>query len=184
MNKTLLTPCCKNLVGEKLLYLSKNSMKNLLVLIFSIFLIQKQASAQTYSTRDIQKMAWIAGSWKMNGKKGPIYENWYLKNDSTYQSKSFRVRTSGDTLLLETVELGLREGELLYIPTVNGQNDNEPVSFRITRLDHNGFQGTNKGHDFPQHINYRLQTKNNLIAVVSGIISGKEEKQVFNYTRQ
>jgi len=140
--------------------------------------------AQSFSAKDFKRLNWITGNWKMPVKNGVLYEQWHTLNDSTLQSKGFIVKNTGDTILLEAVQIKLRGKHLFYVPTVNGQNNNEPVTFVFTNNAGQSFTAENPGHDFPQKVYYQRKAGRAMYAVVSGDQKGKPKKEEFNFTKE
>lgn len=140
--------------------------------------------AQSFSLNDFRKLGWLTASWKLETKTGPLYEIWHSRNDSTFQNHSFKIRTaSGDTVSLEKVQLCFRDGKVFYIPVVNGQNNNEPVPFRVTAITDHSFKAENAEHDFPQFIEYTLESPAKLRAIVYGKVKGQERKEEFAFSK-
>jgi hypothetical protein len=88
-----------------------------------------------------------------------------------------------DTVILETIQLISRAGQLQYIPSVNGQNHNKPVVFTATDISMDRLVFENQEHDFPQRISYMRLGDDSILAVISGIRNGKERKQEFPLKR-
>lgn len=125
---------------------------------------------------------WMAGTWKMESKRGAIFEQWQVVDDSTMSGKSFMVKNS-DTSLLETVRLVFRNAEYTYIPVAIGQNNDQPVKFIITSFDKMGFVAENPEHDFPKRISYRLLHQDSIHAFVDGGASQPGKRSDFYYSR-
>jgi hypothetical protein len=125
--------------------------------------------------------AWLVGTWKINTGKGVVVEQWKCLNDSTYRGKSMFVRAAGDSTLQETLELSKRKREWYYTSTVVGQNNNRPVSFKISFLGREEFISENHAHDFPQRIAYR-RLGNSLFASIEGKKNEKLSKRNFDFT--
>jgi hypothetical protein len=165
-----------------LFYLSV--MKPIIIIYLFLCACVHPAAAQTFSLKDFTQLKWIEGSWKMPVKQGVLYEQWHAINDSTFQSRGFMVKAGGDTVLLERVQIRFRNNALYYVPTVSGQNNNEPVSFTITIVSGQSFTAENALHDFPQKIYYQRQGEANMYAAVSGNQNGRAKKEAFNFTRE
>jgi hypothetical protein len=141
-----------------------------------VAMIGASACAQSTGKKRLHQAAWLLGEWKNNTPRGILYEAWQVKNDSTYAGKSsFVVGT--DTVSSETVELGVRGGKLLYIPTVRNQNNGQPVTFTETTVTAKVLVFENPAHDFPQRITYTQVTSDSLVAVISGK-KGEKEKAI------
>ncbi|GHM98959.1 hypothetical protein WSM22_04490 [Cytophagales bacterium WSM2-2] len=124
---------------------------------------------------------WMAGTWKINAGQGTIVEKWKIANDSTLLGKSVFVKIAGDSALQESLELTFRKGQWVYTSTVQGQNDNKPVSFKVIFLKGTEFISENPAHDFPQRIAYR-RIKNLMYASIEGKNNGKFSKRNFDFT--
>jgi hypothetical protein len=150
-------------------------MKKKIVFIAVLFLTSTLLHAQKADS-----FKWMEGSWKINTGKGIIVEKWKMVNDSTLAGKSFFVKEGKDTIPQETIELSFRNGSWSYIPTVIGQNNNQPVEFRIIFQKGTEFIAENPAHDFPQRIAYR-RIKDQLFANIEGKRNGKYGKQNFDF---
>lgn len=159
-------------------------MKKLLsLLLFASFSAAAQKSEQ---------MKWMVGIWKISTNNGTMVEQWQIINDSTLAGKSFFVKNTRlnggvgqgtDTIPQETIELTFRNGNWNYIPTVNNQNNNLPVAFKIIFLRGTEFISENTAHDFPQRIAYR-RIKNQLFASIEGTRNGTYGKQNFDFVAE
>jgi Domain of unknown function (DUF6265) len=145
------------------------------LLPFLAFLFTQTAIAQQSTS-----LKWIVGTWRIATPNGTVIEKWKVANDSTFTGKSFFVKTNGDSIPQETIELRLRKGEWAYVPTVQGQNNNQPTIFKVVFMGKEEFISTNPTHDFPQRIAYR-RVKNQLFASIEGSGKGKYGKQNFDF---
>ncbi len=141
------------------------------ILLISIVGVRAQVAEQ---------LKWMAGTWKINAGGGLIIEQWRIVNDSTLAGKSIFVKNGTDTIPQETIELAYRNGSWNYTPTVNDQNNAQPVSFKVFYLKGTEFISENPSHDFPQRIAYR-RIKNQLFASIEGRKNGKYGKQNFDF---
>lgn len=126
---------------------------------------------------------WLEGTWKMDVGSGLIVESWKIINDSTLQGKSVFVKASNDTILQESLDLVFRNGAWNYISTVQGQNDNQPVKFKVAYLKGADFICENPQHDFPQRIAYIRISANQILASIEGLNKGKYSKQNFLFNK-
>ncbi|HLT72019.1 MAG TPA: DUF6265 family protein [Cyclobacteriaceae bacterium] len=124
----------------------------------------------------------LEGTWKMETRKGPLFEQWQKFDESTLRGLSYRI-SGNDTILLERLELVSRPDGVFYIPAVVNQNDGEAVSFKLVASENNRFVFENKAHDFPQRIIYSLVTADSIAARIEGISGGKEASSDFYYRR-
>ena len=149
-----------------------------LMLLFSSNTLYAQ-----YSIRDFAPLHGLTGNWKMITKKGFLMEHWYINNDSTMHNKSYRVHGT-DTIPQETVQLSLRNGSITYTSSVADQNNQQPVTFTLTKMENGKYIFENRAHDFPQQISYQLADKNTLNAGISGNIKFKHREILFNFKRE
>jgi len=141
-----------------------------------LLLVSSNAFSQKSET-----FKWLTGTWKITTSNGSIVEQWKITNDSTLTGNSVFIRNGTDTIPQETVELAYRNGDWYYIPTVQLQNNNEPVKFKVILLKGTEFISENTAHDFPQRIAYR-RIKQQLFASIEGKKNGRYGKQNFDFT--
>ena len=116
---------------------------------------------------DFERLYKLEGTWEMKRDNGVLLEVWKRINATELQSHSFRIH-GGDTSSLETVRLIRKEDGIFYIPTVEGQNNNQPVNFKLISKDDNRFVFENKMHDFPNRIIYTFVSADSIVARVEG----------------
>lgn len=156
-------------------------MKNRLVKLALLFLIALMISCNQNSKKKFEKLqqiSWLEGNWENKLDDGLLIEKWKKNNDSVYLGKSYFIR-GNDTLHFESIELIQRNDDLLYIPTVKGQNNNEPIEFKLSKSTENTFTFENSSHDYPQTIEYKKVTNSQLSATVSGNQDGKVSSDVY-----
>lgn len=127
---------------------------------------------KTVKERNIEKASWLIGSWENQSQYGDLSETWQKKNDSLFLGQTFFIKGK-DTLHAESIELREVDGNLIYSPTVKGQNDDKPVAFQMTASSEKQLVFENKAHDYPQKIVYNKITNDSIVAEISGIQQGK-----------
>ena len=143
----------------------------------------KPADANTAKAiTGIGQATWLVGAWKSAQPEGIAYEIWSKENDTCLAGKSFLVR-GPDTIPMETMKLKQTGKDLLYIPTVNGQNGGQPVSFTLTSGASEEMVFENPTHDFPQKITYKHVTPDSLFAAISGKMGGQIHTESFPMER-
>ena len=143
-------------------------------------------SCDTRKEQPFGGLSAIEGTWSMSGdtpESGELIESWTRVNDTLFAGKSYQVE-KGDTSFLETLELVATGNSIFYIPTVFNQNDQKPVSFRLTTKDKNKYTFENPQHDFPTTIIYDFKNDSTLNASVSGTIRGEVRVMEFFYTKK
>ena len=124
---------------------------------------------------------WLIGSWAMNSKNELIVETWIPMSDSIIEGESMKFnKKTSETVPLEKMRLICRNKEFFYIPMKEGQQNNQPVEFKIISFSKKGFTAVNQAHDFPKRIIYDLFKKDSLHAFIDAG-PGKKVKRVDYY---
>ncbi len=131
----------------------------------------------------LKQASWLIGSWYNQSPDGILTESWEKKNDSSFIGKSCFL-AGKDTLSFETLLLTQEGNDIFYIPTVKGQNNNEPITFALTSSSSTQMVFENPKHDFPQKITYSLINNDSMIAEISGMVEGKINAQTFPLKRE
>lgn len=140
------------------------------------------ATAQTFTEKEFKPLHDLAGLWKMETSRGAIYEEWKVTAADKLTGRSFRLNNA-DTVIMEQIELFLKDGSIVYSPIARGQNNGQAVPFKLTGNDDNRYIFENKEHDFPQRIIYQLVSKDAVNARIEGTLNGKERGSDFKYSR-
>lgn len=133
-------------------------------------------------TNNINNAEWLIGTWENKTQRGIIYETWSKTNDTEFSGKSFIVKEQ-DTIVFENIRLVQEQDKLVYIPTVENQNEGLPVRFEIKTISKTQLVFENLKHDFPQIISYTKISGDSLVAEISGTKNGQERKQTFPMKR-
>lgn len=141
------------------------------ILGLTIILIVYSCQSKSEKTSKYEKLAtmnWLLGQWENKMNEYNLSETWEKKNDSTFVGQGFLIKGK-DTLSSESIEL-LQKGEVLfYVPTVKGENNDKPITFKLTTTTEKEFTFENPKHDYPQKIVYKMINATNHIATISGI---------------
>lgn len=122
--------------------------------------------------------SWLEGVWSVRAGNGDTFESWRKIDDSTFAGESYVVRNE-DTVVLETISLEERLGQIRYVPTVSGQNEGLPVVFTNTKFTPEELVFENREHDFPQKIHYRKVDIDSMVAEISGFFEGDSASRQF-----
>lgn len=128
--------------------------------------------------RKITDLKWLAGKWQQTIKEGTLFENWTVASADSMAGVSGLINGK-DTIVTERIALTFSDGAIVYSPTVNGQNNNQPVPFTLTRSTADSFIFENPAHDFPSMITYVRINTDSLIATISGYPGGKPMSESF-----
>jgi Domain of unknown function (DUF6265) len=165
----------------------KHIHKQTILLIITVMLLLNVsgslAQKKQNKGKQLTEFAWLVGTWKMPAKNGFLYEKWEKVSDSVFKSKAYKIKNTGDTMMMESVTIEVKNGDYYYISTVADQNNQQPVPFKITTLTNHGFIAENKAHDYPQRIAYELQSDGILYAFIDGRFNGKYNKNEFRYSK-
>ncbi|TRX00978.1 DUF6265 family protein [Flavobacterium gawalongense] len=150
-----------------------------ITLILLLLAIVSCKNSESNEKDKIKAASWLLGNWENNSVDGNLEETWKKINDSTFQAQSYFIKEK-DTLHFETITLQQKGEELTYNAAVKGQNDDKPVSFKLTTATEKELVFENSKHDYPQKISYTQITADSLVAKISGIQQGKPSSE--NYS--
>ncbi|GAB4487259.1 MAG: hypothetical protein OHK0019_02060 [Saprospiraceae bacterium] len=127
----------------------------------------------------------LEGTWFMPTDRGDRLESWRVQDDSTLIGRGMRIKPeNGDTVTLENLRLELRDTTITYIAIARGQNQNRPISFKLTRADYDGYVFENPAHDDPQKIRYLLLGNRELQVFTEGKRNNRTVTQEFVFERE
>ncbi len=124
----------------------------------------------------------LQGMWKIQNKKGFVFEEWKLINKDYLQGCGGVIR-GNDTVVNERMLLESRQGEIFYTSIVEDQNNNQPIEFSLTSSEHRKFVFENATHDFPKRIVYEISGSDSLHAWVDDGTDDLKKRQDFNYKK-
>ncbi|WP_396174136.1 DUF6265 family protein [Flavobacterium sp.] len=153
-------------------------MKNVIVIVVCVLFNSCQNKSEK-NFEQLEKMNWLIGNWENKMDDGILSETWKKENDSTFSGESYFIINKKDTVHSETIILRQIKDELIYSPTVKGQNNDESVDFKLSSESENTFVFENPKHDYPQKIVYKKVDENSLIATISGIQQGKQSTESY-----
>jgi hypothetical protein len=140
------------------------------------------APAATDTQSDVHELHWLNGWWQNPSKVGIAFEDWKLNDNGTMTGRSGMV-VGKDTIASETLVIEQKENKIYYIPTVKGQNNDQPIPFEMTSAVADSFVFENKEHDFPNRIVYYKLPNNKLTAVIYGTMNGQPASERFELSK-
>jgi hypothetical protein len=158
-------------------------MKSTLIIAISLLLISCQNKAEREFEK-LEKMNWLIGQWENKTPEGYLTETWTKDNDSTFSGKSYFIVKEKDTVHFESIVLMQVNDDLIYQPIVKGQNEDQPVDFKLTSETENSFSFENPKHDYPQKITYKKNNDKSLTATISGVQQGKQSSESYPMTKK
>lgn len=156
-------------------------MKYILLLTCILFLF---SCAKTKSGKDngLSQFSWLEGEWMDSTSDGKMVEIWNRIDDSSFVGSSIYM-AGIDTIFYEEISLRVKSGKIFYIPSVQNQNNGEPVYFAFTGSSNGEFTFENKEHDFPKKIVYTNPHKDSLVAFIEGPTANGYKKEYFKMRR-
>ncbi|HEX6913902.1 MAG TPA: DUF6265 family protein [Chitinophagaceae bacterium] len=124
----------------------------------------------------------LKGTWLVSDGEGGAYEEWQKSRGDSMVGRAFKVN-GPDTLVRERLVIR-QDGETVwYVVTLKGENNQQPVAFRLSAFNDSSYTFENKEHDFPQRIIYRFINDDSLVATVEGLDSTVRRFFDFYYSR-
>ncbi|MFM2213669.1 MAG: hypothetical protein RL427_932 [Bacteroidota bacterium] len=153
------------------------------IAVLSLFLLVSCQKKSDTNYEKLNKMSWLKGRWEQKLPEGLLVENWKSENDSTFSGETYFI-ISKDTLHYEDLKLVQKEDKLIYVATVKGQNNDQPVEFKLTSDNDKTFDFENPTHDYPQKITYTQVNASQIKATISGKQQGKSSQESFIMSRK
>ena len=159
-------------------------MRKCAIAIYLLFVLTCETMAQqpVYTTNEFKPLHGLTGLWKMDSKRGAIYEEWQVSGENQLTGRSYKINNN-DTMVLENVVISLQGNAIFYTPVVRDQNNRQPVPFKLISYNNNKYVFENREHDYPQRVIYELVSANDLRARIEGSKGGKEMGSDFVYSR-
>lgn len=146
-------------------------MKNSIIILFLTVGIYSCKNSEANKNDKIKAAQWLLGKWENNSANGNLSETWTKINDSVYNGKSYFIKLK-DTLHSESLQLKQNGENLIYVSTINGQNNDKPIVFEYRDTIEKILPFHNSKHDYPKKISYKQITKDSLEIEISGYQEG------------
>ena len=141
--------------------------------LFVVSSAQDAGKAPAHSF-DVQKLAWLAGTWEMKDGEKITEETWFPLKGSTMMGVS-HTYTAKRTVFFEFLRIMVKKDLISYIPQPGGDS---PVPFLMTELDDHVAVFENAKHDHPQRILYE-RTETGMTATISMLDGTRATSFVF-----
>ena len=168
--------------------LKTNSMKKIsciLLLVILLVACKKDPKLKTVDSKSytkIEQLHWLVGHWENKTELEQSFENWTKANDSTLVGHSFTLIGS-DTVFAERVALK-QLGDTMFLNVIAyQQNDDQPVTFKLSSNKDGVFTFENPEHDFPSSISYSNPVQDSIHAWIEGQVNGEFRKIDFLFKR-
>lgn len=148
-----------------------------------VILIATSCNTENKNKLTTEKLQWLNGEWgNYSDSTMTFSESWQTINDSLMEGDSFTIE-KGDTISHETMQIKVSGDKMYFVPTVNNQNNGQPVVFTLEDSKNNSFVFKNPEHDFPQTIVYQKINDDSLSAYIEGSMNGKAQRIDFGFRR-
>jgi hypothetical protein len=141
-------------------------MKKAILIIVTILLFASCGKSKEFSK--IVGKDWLLGKWENKSDDGNLLEIWRKVNDSLFIGESYFIKEK-DTLHSEKIELKQHGEALFYTTTIQGQNDDKPVTFKQNVEIAKQLVFENPNNEYPRKIVYKPFAKDHLLIEISGI---------------
>lgn len=141
-------------------------MKKAILILVTILLFTSCGKSKQVSK--IVGKDWLLGKWENKSDEGNLLEIWKKVNDSLFIGESYFLRGK-DTLHSENIQLKQQGEDLFYTTTIQGQNNDKPVTFKQNVEIMKQLVFENPQHDYPRKIVYKPFAKGHLLIEISGI---------------
>ncbi len=163
--------------------LKKVFMKHPIVIAIALLFFSCQTKSEKVFKK-LETMNWLIGQWENKTPEGYLTEPWAKANDSTFLGQTYFIINEKDTVHAENIVLTQLKDELIYRPTIKGQNNDGPIDFLLTSDTENNFVFENQKHDYPQKITYKKVNNKSLVAIISGVQEGKPSTESYPMTKK
>lgn len=151
-------------------------------IISTFFILSTIFSACTSGEEKINQLDWMIGTWEgIDDNELMFVEVWSKGSGTWMDGKGATITPDGDTLFKEILKIELVEGTPYYVATV--PENPGPVLFRLVESDEAHCVFENTDHDFPQRIEYTLQTKSTMSVKLEGIESGVPKTESLSFEK-
>lgn len=130
----------------------------------------------------INELSWLLGTWEGIDDNELVFVEVWRKGDGNWMDgKGATLTPTGDTLFKETLKIELVEGVPYYVATV--PSNPGPVLFKLVEADATHCIFENTDHDFPQRIEYTLQTNSTLFVKLEGVENGTPKSESLSFEK-
>ena len=139
------------------------------IVLASAWLSSLPVTAANAEPTDLDRLAWLAGCWAVEGSETGSVEHWLSPAGGTMLGMVRTVK-GGQTVGFEFLQIRTNpHGKVIYIAKPSGQAE---ATFEASSVEDDSVVFENPEHDFPQRIVYRLVSEGRLTARVEGEHSG------------
>lgn len=150
-------------------------------LLLNLAWVAAPAQEQTPPVATVDRLAWLAGDWRMEKAGRVVDEHWMAPAGGVMLGMS-RTVAKGKVVEHEFIQIRVGPGrELFFVAQPSRQKE---AAFQAIAQTDTEIVFENKEHDFPQTIGYRLNPDGSLFAWVEGPrADGTPRRVEFAYQR-
>ncbi len=143
-----------------------------------MMLVILAAAGAMMGAGDVEKLAWMAGSWAQETGTTTVRETWLSPKDGTMAGAS-QTNRAGKPAFVEYMKISVEPAGATFTATIPGQ---PPTPFVLVPGPEGEATFENKTHDFPQRVAYR-RCGVDLCGRIEGTVGGKLQIQDWRYVR-
>lgn len=128
--------------------------------------------------QEIDKLAWMAGTWTQTKGDETVQESWLGPRNK--MMVAVNLTTSARRNAFEFLRIIEKDGALSYLASPGGK---APVEFKLKEMSEKKVVFENAAHDFPQRIIYLLESDGTMTARIEGTIQGKARGMQWRFER-
>jgi hypothetical protein len=136
------------------------------------------AAAVTTGAADVDRLAWLAGTWTQSRGQAVVRETWLAPMDGAMGGVGQTTRPGRPTLI-EHMKITTEPAGATFTAILPGQ---PPTPFVLLPGKDGEAVFENKAHDFPQRVFYR-RCGDDLCAGIEGQVKGELKRQEWRYTK-
>jgi hypothetical protein len=125
----------------------------------------------------------MTGEWQHQYADGSLMEIWKIRDDSSLTGSSLMIK-GNDTILNEKMLILARDSGVIFVPTVKGENNHLPVTFKLISQNDSITVFENRTHDFPQWVQYKKIGDSSMLAEIYGLKNGIFSREKFPMKRK
>ena len=129
--------------------------------------------------QEIEKLAWMAGTWTQNKDGELVQESWLGPRGNMMAAVNLTTSPKRGTSY-EFLRITVTPSGLSYFGSPGGKT---PVEFKLKELSDKRVVFENLAHDFPHRILYWLEPDGALMARIEGVMQGKERRMEWRFER-
>lgn len=114
----------------------------------------------------LDSLSWINDTWSVKSPTNVTTEVWHQVSDASFEGLGQSVDSgTGKVTFSESLRIVLMEAEIFFLAKV--AENPFPVAFKLVECADQMAVFSNPNHDFPQRLEYRIETKQTMRVIVS-----------------